>query len=415
MFAALDRAAKEDETLDKELNVKDIFSSWSHQKGFPLLNVSRNYEDGSVTLYQERYTSKYPHPEAKEHTWWIPYNLVSSSDADFDTTKLDEWVPAGNTSKRVELKKKLSKEDWIVLNKQQTGYYRVLYDDKNYELISNELNSGDHSKIHPLNRAQLLDDLKSFVDTGRVPPKTFFDMVSYLQKETDFAPWYVAKRALGELDSTLSGSDKQKVFHSFVASLVEPVYRKVASTLATENSYVDKNLRNVVTDLACSFGVKSCLDETRQQFEEVLSGRIVPSPDMRSLVFAHGVRGANEQQVKALWALFENSKNDEERKEIVSSIGNMKDEVMMKEYLDKSIQPSDRFSQAERQAIVQSVAFGSDFGLSSVMKLLTDNMDEAKKVIGDVDKILKKLVDRIVTSETQVQVKYLVNFSLSAT
>lgn len=406
MFVALERAVKEDKTLDEKLNVNDIFTSWSHQKGFPLLNVSRNYEDGSLTLYQERYTSKYPHPDAKKYTWWIPYNLVSNSNGDFNVTKPDGWLSADSASKRIESSGSWSNDDWIVLNKQETGYYRVLYDEKNYELITKEINSGDNNKIHPLSRAQLIDDLKDFVNTGRVPPQTFFELISYIKRESHYAPWHAARRAIDDIDSTLGGSDKQKVFHSFVASLVEPVYRKVGLTSSEIEVYSNKKLRDVVTDLACAYGVQLCIDQTRQQFDRILRGRDIPSPNSRSLLFAHGIRSADEQQVKILWIRFENSKNDEERKEILSSIGNIKNKAIIKQYLKKALQPSDSFTKIERQVFVKSVAFGSQFGLSSVMKLLADNMSEAKVKIGNIEKLLKKLSDRVLTPQMSRKVRH---------
>lgn len=372
-----------------------------------MLNVSRNYEDGSVTLYQERYTSDYPNADAKKRTWWIPYNFVSTKTGDFSNTKPDGWLPAGGTSQKIELT--LSNDDWIVFNKQQIGYYRVLYDDKNYKLIQDELNAGDKSKIHPLSRAQIIDDLKDFVKTGRVPPQTFFELISYLKKETNYVPWSAAKAAFSDIDLKLQDTDKKSKFYSFVAALVEPVYREVRLNAEKDVPRKMRKLRKVITDVACKYGVQLCLDDTHKQFEDTLRGRAESSPNTRGLAFAHGIRNADEQQVKALWARFENSKNVYERKEIIESFGNVKDEAIIKEYLYKSIQPAAEFSQSERQSFVESIAFGSKFGLFSVMQLLRENMEVANKEIGNLDKLLGKLAERIVTPELYKEV-YVLDF-----
>uniref|UniRef100_T1GZU4 ERAP1-like C-terminal domain-containing protein n=1 Tax=Megaselia scalaris TaxID=36166 RepID=T1GZU4_MEGSC len=59
------------------------------------------------------------------------------------------------------------KADWVIANIQQTGFYRVAYDDQSNEAITNALKSENNGGIHENNRAQFLDDLLSFADGGR--------------------------------------------------------------------------------------------------------------------------------------------------------------------------------------------------------------------------------------------------------
>ncbi len=46
-----------------------------------------------------------------------------------------------------------------------TGFYRVNYDAENWQLLS-DLLMKDHSSIHELNRAQILDDSLNLVIMG---------------------------------------------------------------------------------------------------------------------------------------------------------------------------------------------------------------------------------------------------------
>ena len=45
----------------------------------------------------------------------------------------------------------------VIMNVQETGYFRVNYDDQNWKLIIDQLNE-DHEQIHVINRAQIIDD-----------------------------------------------------------------------------------------------------------------------------------------------------------------------------------------------------------------------------------------------------------------
>lgn len=69
------------------------------------------------------------------------------------------------------------------------GFYRVNYDLKNWNLLIAELQS--HPKmIHVLNRAQLIDDSFNLARAGELSYSVPFSLISYLEKEDDYIPWY---------------------------------------------------------------------------------------------------------------------------------------------------------------------------------------------------------------------------------
>lgn len=179
LFDAIDRAAKADGVLDKDLSVRDIFSSWSRQGGFPLLTVRRNYENGSITISQERYLDNKYSPLINTTTWWIPFNFATAKSPSFEDTSVEGWLPQHQRSKLIQPSGNNSwtSKDWVLFNKQQTSYYRVMYDIPNWKLLIAELNSGPNNKIHPISRAQLLDDQAAFVRSGRLPADMLVDMV----------------------------------------------------------------------------------------------------------------------------------------------------------------------------------------------------------------------------------------------
>lgn len=171
LFENLDRAAKEDNILTNELSVYEMLGSWSNQAGFPVLIVNRNYDDNTITISQERHFDKYPHADANSSTWWIPYNFDTANNVAINDTAAEGWLPKGVQSMIIEpsVQKNWTNSDWVLFNKQQTGYYRVLYDLRNYQMLVKELKSESTGKIHPINRAQLIDDIKDFVSIGRLP------------------------------------------------------------------------------------------------------------------------------------------------------------------------------------------------------------------------------------------------------
>jgi len=67
------------------------------------------------------------------------------------------------------------------VNIQQTGYYRVQYDEANWMLIARELSRGNLTSIPPNNRAMLIDDAAAFVGKRMLRVRILLELIKYLQ------------------------------------------------------------------------------------------------------------------------------------------------------------------------------------------------------------------------------------------
>jgi len=125
---------------------------WTLQKGYPVIKVE-HAENNFVQLAQKRF---YLNPAVKEtsnDTWVVPINLGYPKDpASFSTTTPSDWMLSTSGKLNITVKEKP-----YIINVQETGYYRVNYDESNWNDIIEVLNQ-DHKQIHELNRAQLIDD-----------------------------------------------------------------------------------------------------------------------------------------------------------------------------------------------------------------------------------------------------------------
>ena len=85
------------------------------------------------------------------------------------------------------------------------GYYRVTYDETNYDLIEQQL-LDSHENISTKNRAQLMDDSLNLARANMLPYERALNMTLYLQSERDYLPWRAAATALTYLDTILYDS-----------------------------------------------------------------------------------------------------------------------------------------------------------------------------------------------------------------
>lgn len=72
--------------------------------------------------------------------------------------------------------------DWYIGNLAHAGWYRVNYDEENWNRLIEQLNE-DHQLIHPIHRAQLLDDSFNLGRAEVIDQLRFLDITKYLTKE----------------------------------------------------------------------------------------------------------------------------------------------------------------------------------------------------------------------------------------
>lgn len=92
------------------------------------------------------------------------------------------------------------------------GYFRVNYDEENWKLIASYLNSDEHSKIPPLNKAQLLHDAFTFARSGQLSYTVALELTKYLHRETDYIALYPFYSALSFLYTRINGASNYDIF-----------------------------------------------------------------------------------------------------------------------------------------------------------------------------------------------------------
>lgn len=114
-------------TISLPGTITDVFNSWANNAGYPVVTVTRS--GNVITWSQKRFWMPVEGQTAPPDTkFYIPLNYGTSSEALFNDTAASYWL----TPEKPELTKELSSSvSWIVVNKQQTGYYRVNYDHEN--------------------------------------------------------------------------------------------------------------------------------------------------------------------------------------------------------------------------------------------------------------------------------------------
>ncbi|XP_067616976.1 aminopeptidase N [Eurosta solidaginis] len=374
--------------------VKEIMDTWTLQTGYPVLTVLRNPNTHAIRMEQERfvYTNQSNvNDTAGERTslWWIPITYTTSNELNFVNTRPITWVPR---SKVYEIEdRNLSTSNWFIFNIQQTGYYRVNYEEDNWKAITAYLMQPQQIKnIGPANRAQLIDDVMNLARGAYLSYEMALNMTRYLKHELDHVPWKAAITAFNFIDSMLVNQGDYDLLKNYLLDLIENVYKDVSPNNFTDDTDSDEDMlklfkRVEILNMACHLGHRHCILESSRHFHNWIE---VPNPDnnnpippnLRSIVYCTAIQYGSEYEWDFAFERYRKSTVSTEKELLLSALGCSLEPWILARYLRRSVIGDDIrkqdvprvFAAVASNVVGQQVAF--DF--------MRNNWEEIKTYLG---------------------------------
>ncbi|XP_071580885.1 aminopeptidase N-like [Temnothorax nylanderi] len=227
-----------------KFNIKDMMNTWTQLKHYPVINVTK-FGLVNVKIFNNNAL-----------TVNIPVTFTTQDHCNFNDTSpyiTPLWLYTASIIHPSNV------SGWIIINMQQTGYYRVNYDAVYWDRIVNYLTSDEYTKIHVLNRAQIIDDAFYFLMNDQLPLSTFLELTKYLQRETDFIAWYPMIKAL-EYMSGFFLFEKSADIKIHMRDILHEILINITYTEKRNEKPNDliKCLRQEAAKWACLFGHSTC-------------------------------------------------------------------------------------------------------------------------------------------------------------
>lgn len=244
-------------------------TTWTEQSGYPVIYVTLNGNDAVITQKRFYLNNSY----ISDNSWDIPLTYTISHGPDFENISTI-WFPANASYITIE-NILHGGSGWVVFNVGEIGYYRVNYDDELWTQIQNALHSDNFGDIATINRAQIVDDIFNLARAGLVSYIQALDVVSYLEHETEYYPWYSALTALTYLNRRI-GKDETlaPLFQQFIASSLETVLGTVSFDENKDDDQIYTLKRSLVLSWACRFQVGDCVEKSIEAFENYLQNGV---------------------------------------------------------------------------------------------------------------------------------------------
>uniref|UniRef100_A0A672YSY3 Aminopeptidase n=1 Tax=Sphaeramia orbicularis TaxID=375764 RepID=A0A672YSY3_9TELE len=306
--------------VGEHLNLTAMMSTWTLQKGIPLITVTRK---GSKLMFrQDRFlrtvlpTDPLWYSLQQGFLWHIPLTYktdVSNAVHRHLMTKKTDSVHIGDDI------------SWVKVNTDMTGYYVVHYEDGGWDEITKVLRE-NHTALSYKDRTHLIHNAVQLVTAGHLPLNKALDLIGYLQMETHTVPLL---QGLGYLEAFYSMIERRND-HNLMHNLGRHIlgfFRGIIDqqTWSDSGSVLERRFRSEVLSLACHLNDQPCLEQAKQSFKNWLqsNGTLNLPTDVAETVFSVGAQ--DEHGWNSLFYTYTTSLSEAQKHKIMSALASTKD------------------------------------------------------------------------------------------
>nr|XP_020506937.1 aminopeptidase N-like [Labrus bergylta] len=283
--------------------VHEIMNTWVLQMGFPVVTINTATGVVSQKHFLLDSDSVVTTPSIYNYEWIVPIKWMKTGE-DQESVWLNE------KSKTIEAMK-ASEAQWVLANHNVSGYYRVNYDEANWEKLLTAL-ANDHQLIPVINRAQLIDDAFNLARAKIIPTVLALRTTKYLIQEREYMPW---DSALGSLDFFELMFDRNEVYgvmQEYLKKQVTPLFEHFKNitdnweTLPT--GHMDQYNQVNAISLACKSGLEECQTLAKAWFKKWMDTKINPiEPNLRSTVYCNAIAAGGAAEWEFAWSQFKSA------------------------------------------------------------------------------------------------------------
>lgn len=142
-------------------NITELVEPWIRAIGYPALKVVKNKDGKTINITQQRFLVEGATKVDDSITWWIP-----------------------NIDNMLTKEKVIDAQNFLKLNKDTAGFYRVFYDDELFENIVQNL-----GKLSDNDKIGLIADTSAGARAGIIKTSQFLKLVSQMKSETHVSVW----------------------------------------------------------------------------------------------------------------------------------------------------------------------------------------------------------------------------------
>ncbi|CAF1117408.1 unnamed protein product [Adineta steineri] len=256
----------------------EVMSSWTLQMGYPLVTVYEEQQLNKtrvIKLTQQRFIAD-GSTDDDNLQWTIPITIFTKS----NPKSIAKEILMDKPEITITLEN-ISEDDWIKLNYNSIGLYRVKYEPKTLarlnEPIANKI-------LSPQDRLMIQDDVAALCNAGHQSFVDYLKLLLSYKDEDNFTVWKSIASTIGNLSSLLEYTDYFDQFKKYRLNLCSSIQNRIGWDATTNENPLVAMLRPIILTLLGKSDDQAIIDEAKYRFQQHMSGNLI-DPNIRPAVY----------------------------------------------------------------------------------------------------------------------------------
>ncbi|GAB6025285.1 hypothetical protein CHUAL_010702 [Chamberlinius hualienensis] len=358
------------------VNVKEVMDTWTQQMGFPLIKIHRNNNEIKATqqrflvggrveddVVSSEYISKYG------YKWNVPLTFITDQQQSESTLI---WMKLNDVTFTVPDNVK-----WIKFNVNQTGFYRVTYDNQMWLEIIDALKK-NHTMFSPADRSSLIDDVFTLSLNQLLDPQISLQLIQYLVNERDYVPWITALDHLATMETMLWEKQSYRLLVKYIQSLLVPITDYLG--WEEKGSHLERFLRPNILLESLHHKNESIVLEARKRFDDWKTKNASIPPALREVVYTAGIKYGSYDDWKHCWDVYTTTQLTSEISILQTALGASQDPWILSQYLEYSLQ-RDKVRPQNTYIVLRSV-YWNPIGRDMTWRFVKSNWEKLVEMFG---------------------------------
>jgi aminopeptidase N len=288
-------------------------SSWTLQMGYPLLTITEEQKDKSrvLKIKQKRFIAD-GSADDENLQWKVPITIFTKS----NPKKIAQQILMEQPEISLTLDN-VPEDDWIKLNFNSIGLYRVKYESKTLARLNEPIAK---KIISPQDRLMVQDDVAALCNAGHQSFVDYLQLLPSYKDEDNFTVWKSIASNMGDLSSLLEYTNYFDEFKKYRLNLFSSIQAKLGWDAKPNEDPLVAMLRPMILSIAGKSGDENVIKEAQKRFKRHVAGDLI-DPNIRGAVYVIVSRYGDENTQDDLRKLYTAADMTEEKVRLLRSMG----------------------------------------------------------------------------------------------
>lgn len=313
-------------------DLEGFMSTWIEQVGYPVITIITQTGETSQEHFLLKHTT-----QGHDFEWQVPISYIKTRDFTVRTDLMKQKGPIRKPHFILQ-----DKDEWLLANVNCTGFFRVNYDEENWNMLCMQLER-NHHVIPVINRGQLIDDAFNIARAHRLNVTIALNLTKYLVNDIEYIPW---ESALKNLDHLVLMFDRSEVYGpitKYIRNLITQLYdhfEEYTINGTVPEKHTDQYNQVNAISVACSHGLTKCTKMARSLFEDYKNNSNHIHPNLRKEIYCSAIATGDEDDWEFAWKEYQRATVPAEKDKLRYALSCTKEIWLLNRYLQYTLDPS---------------------------------------------------------------------------